>query len=269
MRVLQADSHLNTMGDNNTESKTGMSKKWITPYSRISQADAEKRLGFRMGSLKALAVGSMLAEAGYTPEQVDSDAVLKTKEEVYRQIVQYLGIEGYPLEADTDFKKANVSDLVYATIHPILFNFTRKTQRNIRLQKEKEIASVDSETGGAGEYVVVDSISVTKEMFVFVIEAKRSLGKAMRKCLLEMKDMRDNNGGGKVYGFVTTGETWRMLRYDGTSFQLSERIDVMFETMGQDQERWMKDYSALVDCMFVALTNGGGLKMLAMKNVVV
>ncbi|KAF8538994.1 hypothetical protein BDD12DRAFT_839949, partial [Trichophaea hybrida] len=84
------------------------------------------------------------------------------------------------------------------------------------------------------------------------------------------KDMRENNGGGEVYGFVTTGETWQMLRNDGTSFQLSEKMNVLFDTMDEDQERWMKDYSVLVDCMFGALSNGGILpKRLILKDVVV
>ncbi|KAH8147934.1 uncharacterized protein LAJ45_08035 [Morchella importuna] len=65
-----------------------------------------------------------------------------------------------------------------------------------------------------------------------------------------MKDMRDNNGGGEVYGFVTTGETWRMLRYDDISFKMTRKIEVLFEGMGQEKGLWMKDYSALVDCIF-------------------
>ena len=37
----------------------------------------------------------------------------------------------------------------------------------------------------------------------------------------------DSNGGGKVYGFITTGESWRIVRYDGTSFALTEKIEVI------------------------------------------
>lgn len=60
----------------------------------------------------------------------------------------------------------------------------------------------------------MDLVSVVERNFVLVIEAKRSsLGETMKQCLLSMKDMRDNNGGGKVYGFVTFGEIWRMISY--------------------------------------------------------
>jgi hypothetical protein len=48
-----------------------------------------------------------------------------------------------------------------------------------------------------------------------------------------MKDMRDVNDGGEVYGFVTTGETWRMLKYDGKSFTL---ITVAFASMEREMD---------------------------------
>lgn len=37
--------------------------------------------------------------------------------------------------------------------------------------------------------------------------------------LLPMANMMENNGGdGKVFGFMTTGENWRMIIYDGRYF---------------------------------------------------
>lgn len=123
------------------------------------------------------------------------------------------------------------------------------------------IVSTDGETGGAEEFVVMDLVSVTEEKFVLIIEAKRaSLGEAMKQCLLAMKDAWDNNGEGVLYGFVTTGESWRMIRYDGISFEKSEKMDVFFETMGENQQRWIKDYSVLVDCMNLALGTSGIVK---------
>lgn len=56
------------------------------------------------------------------------------------------------------------------------------------LLREKEVLSRDGETSGYEEFVVVDTITVLEEMFVFVIEARRSsLGEAMKQCLLAMK----------------------------------------------------------------------------------
>ena len=55
----------------------------------------------------------------------------------------------------------------------------------------------------------------------------------MRQCLLAMKVIRDRNRDGKVYGFVTTGELWQMIEYDGTSFRMTHSIIVVFG-------KWMK-----------------------------
>ena len=114
------------------------------------------------------------------------------------------------------------------------------------------------ETSGFEEFVVVDTVSVTEHKYVLVGEAKReSLGAGMGQCLLSMKDMSGNNSGGVIYGFVTTGDSWRMLSYHGVSFRVTEKLLVMFETMSKDKERWMRDYSLLVDCVYAALSNGG------------
>ncbi|KAF8428239.1 hypothetical protein EV426DRAFT_714443, partial [Tirmania nivea] len=81
------------------------------------------------------------------------------KEKVYDRIVEYLDIEGYPTEVNRYFKEANISSLVLYTIGPIL-NRVRKMGRNIRLTR---VASVDGETGGSEEFVVLDYITVTEE----------------------------------------------------------------------------------------------------------
>ena len=181
--------------------------------------------------------------------------------------MRYILVEGFPTEADPDFKETNINHLVYATISSILEKSILTTGRKIlRLRSEKEIVPTDGETGSTEEFVMVDLISVKKERFILIVEAKRSsLGQAMKQCLLAMKDMSDNNGGGEVYGFVITGKGWQMLRYDGVSFQMTEEMVVLFYTMGEDKSRWMRDYSILVDYISVALSSGGIVK----KNVVV
>lgn len=71
-------------------------------------------------------------------------------------------------------RSLNSNDLAYATISPMPDDFTCRTGRNdIQLAREKEIVSADGETGGAGEFVVID--------------------------------MSASNGGGTMHGFVTTG----------------------------------------------------------------
>ena len=106
------------------------------------------------------------------------------------------------------------------------------------------------------EFVIMDYISLGQTKYVLIIEAKRvSLGRARKQCFLLMKDMRDQNGGGIMYGFITNGDSWRIISFDG-EFKMSKKIELMFDTMDEDKERWMADYSILVDCFNLALSNG-------------
>ena len=54
----------------------------------------------------------------------------------------------------------------------------------------------------------MDLISVPQEKYVLIVEAKEAL---LESSLLAMRDMRDSNGEGKVYAFVTTGESSNMM----------------------------------------------------------
>lgn len=230
-----------------------------TSYSNMSIGDVEKRLGFFLGSLndKAISVEDMLVKFAHTAK-AGPDDTLKTKEKVYQHLLEHIENERYPGEEGSEFKEANVHDLVHYAIGPILTDFRRRAGRDVRLRREKRIFSSDSTTGGYEDFVIMDEVSPMEENFVLVVEAKKtSLGRAVGQCLLAVKDMRDTNGGGKVYGFITTGEDWRMVVYDGSRFEMTEKFTILFQTMGKQRERWMRDYSALVDCMNVALSNGG------------
>ncbi|KAF8540341.1 hypothetical protein BDD12DRAFT_29888 [Trichophaea hybrida] len=194
------------MGDDNTNQKRRKSK-WATLYSNMTIAQTEQRLGFRIRSLKPIPVKTMIANASKDLGK-DTQAIEQTKAKVYDRIVEHLQVEGFPTEADPDFKEVNINYLVHSAISPILADFICRTGRgSVQLQCEKEIASTDGETGGMEEFIVVD-LTVGEENFIFIVEAKRSsLGLAMKQCLLVMKDMSDNNGGSTVYRFVTTGDS--------------------------------------------------------------
>jgi hypothetical protein len=108
-----------------------------------------------------------------------------------------------------------------------LYSYKRKAGRNLRLWREKEVVSVDRGTHGKEEFIVMNMISVLEEKFVLVVEAKKSsIGEAMKQCLLSLKDMRDGNGGGTVYGFTITGTIWR-------TFQTTNEILALFDLMGE------------------------------------
>lgn len=62
---------------------------------------------------------------------------------------------------------------MYAAISPILEDFTSNTScQTIQLMREKEIVSIDYDTGGEEEIVVVDQISNAEGRVVVIIEVK-------------------------------------------------------------------------------------------------
>ena len=99
------------------------------------------------------------------------------KEKVYARLVEYVKCELYPSMAEPEFKEANVYDIVTLVLLSILSDFKHKSKRGgIKLYREKEIVSVDEETGGMEEFVVMDVIGSTDEeeqrAYLLVVEAK-------------------------------------------------------------------------------------------------
>ncbi|KAG0635007.1 hypothetical protein HOY80DRAFT_481724 [Tuber brumale] len=243
---------LNTKAVTNTH-KNRRNLKRGTSYSRMTISEAEARLGLRL-NLSGIPVKRMLEgkRALLAP-----DILLKLKTKIYQDLVTYMALRGYPIEATADSTEATINDIVFFTIYHIIAQFNDETKQNLRLAREKEITTTDSRTGGREEFVVMDLISCIQKKYVLAVEAKNtSVGEAIKHCFLALKDMRDYNGGGTVYGFVTQGDSWRMISFDGT-FTLSKKIELLFDDMGENQKEWMADYSTIVECFNVALSNGG------------
>ena len=235
------------MADNAAQQNKKRKAMWKTSYSAMTMQETEEQLGIQISEIKPVSVQTMLANAKHDFEV--SDVI---KEKVYDQIMQYLHVEGYPEDSDPDFREANISDLVYGIIGPTIQYVRKKTKCMIRLARGKEIVSVDNDME---EFVALDIISVSEEKFVFIAGATPSaFGQAKKLVLLSMKDARDN-GGGTIYGFVTTGEHWQMFRYDGNGFCLSRKLIAVFAGMDEDKWLWMKDCSVLVDCVVAALSS--------------
>ena len=242
--------------DDNTNREERKSN--YTSYAEMTRQQVDSRLGVRVESIApgTIEASELLESLGYG---LGGDAnTMETKEKVFNHITEYLGVAGYPTGAIPGFNEAHINHLVYATIIPVLREFIRRTGRkNMRLRFEKEIVATDDTTGCTNEFAVMDMFSFTKEKFVLMVNVRgSSLGGAMSQCLPSLKDMRDNNGGGEVYGFVTTGIEWQMIRYDG-EFQITEGMQVLFPRMDKNKELWMKQHSILVDCINVALDKGG------------
>lgn len=237
---------------------------WDSSYANISMPAAEERLKITLPELtrQAIPVAEMLAKTGYILEDGNLFLV-RIKDRVYNRILDHLEGEGYPLESYMFFREANINDLVYSIVITIIAEFKRKSGLlNLQLQRGRHVITkkpyYPEYEEAEEQFVVVDQLSVTKEMYVLIIEAKSSsLDEALKHCLLALKDARDNNREGVVYGFVTNGETWRMLSYDGISFQVTRKFDVLFRGMDRDKLMWMMKFSLVVDCLYVALKNGG------------
>ncbi|KAG0642390.1 hypothetical protein HOY80DRAFT_639808 [Tuber brumale] len=243
---------LNIKAVNNTHTNRRNLKRG-TSYSRMTISEAETRLGLRL-NLRGIPVKRMLeGKRGL----LAPDILLNLKTKIYQDLVTYMALRGYPIEATADSTQATINDIVFFTTYHIIARFNEETKQNLRLAREKEITTTDSRTSGREEFVVMDLRSYNQKKYVLAVEAKNtSVGEAIKHCFLALKDMWDYNGGGTVYGFVTQGDSWRMISFDGT-FMLSKKIELLFDDMDENEEEWMADYSTIVECFNVALSNGG------------
>jgi len=250
-RLIELQEMSNTMGDENTEqANKKRESKWATSYWKMTVAQAEQRLSIGLDEIAAMFVDEMLVTAKHSIKKADVDAM---KEKIYERLLEVIEGEGYPTEANAEFKEPNVNDLVFTIVLPMVTDVRRKTGRNLRLVREKEMVSTDNVTGGEEEFVMMDRVKV-------IVEGKRnSTGEGRKQCLLAMKDAWDNNDiqDSFLYGFVTTGEDWEMFRYDGTSFSVTEKLRALFTGMERSKKRWIDNYSVVVDCLYSALCDGG------------
>lgn len=51
--------------------------------------------------------------------------------------------------------------------------------------------------------------------------------------------MGKNKAQGVPYGFITTGEDWGMVKYDGT-FQMAEMFTILWDSMDEERDRWVE-----------------------------
>ena len=221
-------------------------QKWAIPYSRMTKQDVQRRIGLRLEEIPVVPVKEMLDSMKYRPPHFIDD----TKETVYKNMLQFIRIEAYP--GVRNYKEASINDLVYITICPCIDDVIRETGRKkLGLLREKEVIGVE-------EFVTMDIISVWDERFVLIVESKMSqIESAKNQCLLSMWDMWQNNGAGEVYGFMSSGEEWRMVKYDGVKFIMTRSFKAMFEGMEKEKELWLTDYSVVVDTIIAALLCGG------------
>lgn len=222
------------------------SRRYTTSYSNVTQRDAEKRIGIRIINL--------------TQEEKDPFDIVgevrevsqKITEKVYGRLVDSIKAEGFPSGGIEPFKEVVINDFVGDVMRVVVSEYkTESRKENIILTREKEIIGEDEETGGNMEFVLIDTISVSEDRYLIVIEVKKDImEKGLVQCLLSLKDMYDVNGDGRVvYGFVTTGVDWKLIKYDG-SFIISDKMTLLFSRMSERKEEWLEKYSQVVDIIY-------------------
>lgn len=208
-----------------------------TPYSSITTHEADERLNNIISN-------SYKIEKLLDLKNID----IKTydiKNKIYERIVEYI---------ESKDKETNIFELVGIILIPLISYFKDKEKKeSIVLRREKEIIATDSKTGRNKDFVIIDIISVTKERFVLIIEPK-NLGDSMKQCLLSIKDAYDNNNDKrKMYCFMTTGDSWQLVSYDGNIFKMSEEFKIIFPTMKNNKKRWIDEFSILIDALYFIL----------------
>ena len=214
----------------------------------MNMQEIEERLGLMVPEefeKHAIPASQMLADAKPEIKGLGEEQVEHTKEKVFNNIVEFIEAEGYPTEFDVYFDKTKINDLVASILLPIVIAFRRETGRELHLQRELDTISTNF-------------IGVKGRKFVFVVEAAMlSIGQAKRGCMLALKEMGDNNPGGVVYGLVTSGDVWQIIRYQREIFTQTDPIEVVFRTMERNKAKWLKESSIIVNFLHAALRSEG------------
>lgn len=225
---------------------------WKFSYSVYSQIDAEKRINQKFTEL--------FNNAQQINKLIDTSSIINktstTKEKVYLRITECIDVEDYPAGNIEPFKEENMTDLAGIILISTIADFrNQENTLGIKLRREKAIVSKDKETGGIEEFVVVDVINVNLDRYILIIEAKRStIAESLKQCVLALKDAYDNNNDNKcIYGFLTTGLSWQLVVYKNEKFSLSEDFKVAFPLMKHDKQRWLNDFSVIVDALYYVL----------------
>lgn len=154
----------------------------------------------------------------------------KIKETVYQRLVEYISVEDFP---------------VGCILIPIIAEF----KSMIKLRREREVAGPD--TYGYEDFVIMDVIENKQEIYIIIIEASVShfseasteakrtdVDQRFIQCALALHDAYISNNDNKhVYVFMTTGLIWKLIKYDGTSYRMSEEFAAAFRLMKEDKPR--------------------------------
>ena len=99
---------------------------------------AENILGLVMDNIHTVTVGAVLKQLNYQK----MDFITQTRDEVRRQIVKFLDVEGFP-GIDYETKEANINNIVYAILSTIVYDVRKNTGRTqLHIHREASIVGI-------------------------------------------------------------------------------------------------------------------------------
>ena len=209
----------------------------------MTREAAEKKLNISIDKLPIVPLEEML---GPIPEISRG-----IKEEVYRKLVKPSGACRYAAPPGSNWKGPNDGDLFFFAITPVLFDIVFTFGLQAKFYRAEAIDEESQEREG------MNLIKFREERYGLVIEAKQdNTWSGLKQLLLGMKDVAEHSGPVRevYYGFTTTGVAWRMVDYDGKDFRISTEMDLVFDGMAENKDKWLKDCSVVVDCLHFGFT---------------
>lgn len=227
--------------------------EWKNSYSNYTQIDAEKRIKHSFISIfnNADDITNIINIERF------KEKTKNIKEDVYKKIVQCISIEDYPLSIEP-FNDENMTDLSFLILLSTIADFKEiENAETIKLRRGKKIIAIDKETGVSEPFVIVNAIDISEEKYIMIIENKNaSLAECFKQCILALKDSYDSNNDKKtVYGFLTTGVFWQLVTYNENEIKMSDDIKVAFPRMKMNKQKWIDNYSIIIDIIYTILYN--------------
>ena len=215
----------------------------ITEYAKMTQAEAETKLNISIDKLPTISLEEML---GSIPKVSSSLKCL-----VYEKIVGSSTLK-YPTGLpESGWVTPKAGDLVLFAIMPVLSDiictFELKAAMYRAQTMDKEFQELEGTT----------LIKLAEERHALIIEAKQNNTlSGLKQLLLGMKDVVEHSGPARkvYYGYTTTGAAWRMVDYDGKDFRISPEMHLVFDGLAENKDKWLKDYSKVIDCLHFGLS---------------
>jgi hypothetical protein len=170
-------------------------RKCPVSFSNLSQREAERILGFQF--------------IDFYDSQIEIERFITTtapqelKKTMFDRLIACIVSEGFPVATihpmNESVVKANVGLILQSMVS---YSKLTMNRNDLRLVREKQISSKDQQVRGNMDLVLMQTINLEADRYIFVVEAKRdALESGLTQLLLALKCMWDvNNDNKMVYG---------------------------------------------------------------------